>query len=334
MNRIEDLFEMFETKLTDAVALDEAANGFQKANDKDSWVDVFANADPTPNKGLTGWLITRYLKGTLALADVDAAGDTLRLFLRHRAGVKPSMRDVSRYGTVQNLAIAATRAAAKVSVAGLTEPEVSDHVKPRHLLEAVDILEGPHMVHEPLAYIPTRLWSEQLFLSAIETDVDNARYVPKSIGTASFWMKAIIAKPGALKYVPIEAINRDTIEKAVERDGLLLRFAQREMKDAAILKLAVQQNGMALAYVGKRNRGALAQEAINATGKALRFVPASKMTPELCNAAVRNDPQALQYVPDDLRDLELCIMAVKANPRAMRHVPDRHQGDVGRQRSP
>ena len=55
-------------------------------------------------------------------------------------------------------------------------------------------------------------------------------------------------------------------------------------------------------------------------GDALRFVPGSLLTPELCLAAVRNEC-LLCLVPEDRRSADLCLAAVQADQFALKSVP-------------
>ena len=55
---------------------------------------------------------------------------------------------------------------------------------------------------------------------------------------------------------------------------------------------------------------------------ALRHVPDSLKTKEICEKTVEDDPWQLKYVPDHLKTQEMCNGAVEETPYALQYVPD------------
>lgn len=73
---------------------------------------------------------------------------------------------------------------------------------------------------------------------------------------------------------------------------------------------AVKNNGWALKYVPESLRSAeICRAAVDRNWQALQYVQPPLLTAELCRAAVAQDGQALKYVPPSLRSAEICRAA-------------------------
>jgi hypothetical protein len=89
---------------------------------------------------------------------------------------------------------------------------------------------------------------------------------------------------------------------------------------------AVRQDGDALRYVPESMKTPdLCFAAVRQDGEALQYVPTHMKTQAVCWAAINNDGRALEYVPESMKDYYLCMAAVENNGYAIEYVPDEKQ---------
>jgi hypothetical protein len=97
-------------------------------------------------------------------------------------------------------------------------------------------------------------------------------------------------------------LTPELAEKMVKEDGNNLKSVPEQLVTENLCKLAISGE--------------------NGKGEALKHVPDSLKSPEICDAAMKHNPaQAFLYVPDKLKTPEMCDKAVIATGENLQHVP-------------
>ena len=85
---------------------------------------------------------------------------------------------------------------------------------------------------------------------------------------------------------------------------------------------AVRRYGLALKHLPQSQRTAeICLAAVRQDGYVLQYVPVPQRTAEVCRAAVQRYGHALKYGPVPLRTAEVCLAAIKEDDWALNYVP-------------
>jgi hypothetical protein len=286
---------------------------------------IMQKADPTQNKGMTAWLVGQYGQGKLRLEDLGTASETLMMFRRYAARLEPSQRDLGRY---QNLA------AVWEAVIGFANEEE------RHLSG-----KAQKALDRDKAYAESRILRQDP--DGFTIAVPLTEFAAKWWGRGTRWCTAAEKHNAFLEYhkqAPLivmvlpwlgakgkvqfwstkdEAQFMDAADEPVSE----VLFAEYFPRFVPVLSFALRQNGAALKYVPETLRtGEMCRTAVTHNGAAqdeevLDYVPQTLRTYDLCRLSVQKNGDTLHYVPQKLRTDAMCRIAVTQNGRALQYVP-------------
>jgi hypothetical protein len=156
MTRIEKIKEIYENKLK--VYSQKDINQILLVSDNEnptSYVELFAQYDPTPNKKYLQWMIQCYLKNGYLLEDLIKIPETLDLFNRHKNKLDEDKRDIGKYEHLEDVW---TNIAKYKEIDLLKEKEDEEKIK---IYEETDFeyeIPGVIRILSPKTYKSSKFW--------------------------------------------------------------------------------------------------------------------------------------------------------------------------------
>jgi hypothetical protein len=306
---------------------------------------IMERADPTPNKGMTAWLVQQYAQGGLRLEDLGTANETLALFQRYAQRLEPGQRDLGKYPRLAAVweAVIGFANAEEQNLSGKAQKALERdraHAESRILYQD----QYGFTIAVPLTEFAAKWWGKGTrWCTAAEKHNQFFEYheeapliviVVPDLGTkGKFQLWATDEEFNLLnaqdEAVPEELIvtRWDTFEKVyrliLSADGFALMYVPKGLLTEELCRIAVAQNGRAFSMVPHNLRTyEICRMAVAQDGLALRDVSGPLSTDEMCRIAVAQNGRALEYVPQKLRTDAICRISVALNGLALQDVPE------------
>jgi hypothetical protein len=306
---------------------------------------IMERADPTPNKGMTAWLVQQYAQGGLRLEDLGTANETLAMFRRYAQRLDPGQRDLGQYPRLAAVweAVIGFANAEEQNLSGKAQKALERdraHAESRILHQDQD----GFTIAVPLTEFAAKWWGKGTrWCTAADKHNEFFEYHDKApliviivpdLGTkGKFQLWATDEEFHLLnaqdEAVPNELIvtRWDTFEKVyrliLSADGLALMYVPKGLLTEELCRIAVEQNGRAFSMVPHNLRTyEICRMAVVQDGLALRDVLGTLSTDEMGRIAVAQNGRALEYVPQKLRTDAICRISVAQNGLALQHVPE------------
>ena len=281
---------------------------------------ILEKADPTQNKGMTAWLVGQYAQGSLRLEDLGTANETLTMFRRYAPRLTPTQRDLGRYPSLTAVweAVIGFAHAEEQHLSGKAQKALD---RDKAYAESRILRQDPDgfTIAVPLTEFAAKWWGK------------GTRWCTAAENDNRFWQHhqqaplivMVIPQLGLKGKFQLWSSNNDTVlmdstDTEVTKDVVAANWAH--FKD--LILHAVWANGLALRYVpASFHTVEMCSRAVAQIGEALRYVPETLRTDEMCRIAVAQDGLALSDVPQKLRTQEMCDMAVAQNASALAWTP-------------
>jgi Domain of unknown function (DUF4116) len=310
--RLEKILDMYGSVLHDAVCQREPKSKEALLSAKDL-VQRFANADPTPGKSRTQWMVKTYcVDADFKLEDLGRAYQALVDFERFKRKLSVELRELSKLESLQELEAlvdpfvqAEAKARLDMDLSSVTgrEKRRLEEVKARD--ESVILQEGNGLATmvAPMTEFASCWWGRGTkWCTAAEKDNAFMRYY-------EFAPLIIVVCPNGVKfqvYVSSYKCLGDHYDIVQFMNAMDKSVSQHVVKEywnelRPLLYWMVEQ-----------------------AGDALHFLPPEYITLDLCHHAVRNNKFALGYVPDRFKTEEICLTAVKNDGMALRYISEKY----------
>ena len=192
--------------------------------------------------------------------------------------------------------------------------------------------DGLEIIHKVLVKVPEKMWTQELFLVAIEGDPCAIKEAPEVILTNELCMAAIEKTHGgiALQYVPEKYKTSELCLAAVKSGGtdFIFEYIPDNIVTKEMCLTAVKKNGFMFNSLPKKfQTSELAVEAVKTNGSLLSFVPEKLRTTEMCLAALGGGYRkqaSVEDIPHALwQNAEFCEAAVKIEFNSIFHVSEK-----------
>jgi len=311
---------------------------------------IMERADPTPNKGMTAWLVQQYAQGGLRLEDLGTANETLAMFQRYAQRLEPGQRDLGQYPRLAAVweAVIGFAHAEEQILSGKAQKALA---RDRAYAESRILRQDPDgfTIAVPLTEFAAKWWGKGTrWCTAAEKENQFFEYhdeapliviVVPDLGTKGKFQLWATDEEFQLLNAQDEAVPEelivtrwDTFEKVyrliLSADGLALMYVPKGLLTEELCRIAVAQNGGAFSMVPHNLRTyEICRLAVAQDGLALRDVlgtgPIGLLsTDEMCRIAVAQNGRALEYVPQKLRTDAICRISVAQNGLALKYVSE------------
>ncbi len=201
-----------------------------------------------------------------------------------------------------------------------------------------------------IASIPTEFITEELCLSAIKNNYSNKnliQYFPKTILTPKLALQIVGISGTYLKYLPLESINKDVILKAVKKTPQAIKYIPEKYKTDAIYLALFDISPKMIKYIESptialveymidkspssihliKDTSILTpkmfEKAVMADWKNLKFVPAKRISKNLCECAFKSNWKAFKFFPNKFKTQELCDVVTDKDVSFLQYCPDK-----------
>jgi Domain of unknown function (DUF4116) len=325
--RLEKILDLHGQALSEATGKREPTSCEAKLSAKDL-VLRFSNADPTPGKSRTQWLIKAYIKDDqFKLEDLGRADAALAAFERFKRRLPLEQRELSRFKSLRELetlvdpfvrAEARARLERDLSSATGREKRRLECVKARDESIIIQEEDGLPTIAVPMTEFASKWWGRgtKWCTAAEKGNIFNEYHKEAPL--------VVIVCPDGTKFqayvTPKDIQFMDATDKDVEKSTIRERWSEFE----SIIYWMIEQNGYVLQYVPEEHRNLeLCRLAIQRGKWAIEFVPKYHQTFELCYNAIQQNEQALQFIPKQHKTLKLCLMAIKQDGLELRNIPEK-----------
>jgi hypothetical protein len=349
--RLRYIADKFGSTLFDAVKTRESKNSLI-TQDSDNLIIEFSNADPTPGKRRTQWLVKTYIADTkFKLEDLGRAQAALTAFERFQQKLPVEQRELNHLSTLSDLenlvepfikVEAKARLERDLSSATGRELRRLEEWKARDESLILQEGEGLPTIAVPITQFAARWWGRgtKWCTASENSNVFNCYYEDAPL--------IVLIDTDGAKFQMF--VREDEIQLANAEDNDILKqeagkrwkslkhlllwaatinidalvYIPTRCLNKKLCKIALCQD--AIEFLPKKYRNEdFYQEIITHQGKALFQIPEAQITKELCRLAVTNDGSALEYVPNKYRTKDICHIAVAQCGWALELVSKKYQ---------
>lgn len=267
-------------------------------------VDLFANADPSPDHRFVRWLVEAYKDKRLAPKDLRRAHDVLVLFMSVEARLAADRRDLDAYRDLEDLCD-------EIEQFASTTPDFSlDRIKQEqrdraHLHSIVICDRDDLTLAVPLTKDALAWWAAGRRMAPSETDGD----AQDGIYPDPIFDRYILGAP--LVVIDLHD-GSGNLWLFLTEDGAVITDASARHVDPAFVDAHWDKLEGVMAW---------ASDAIGG-GDVLCYLPDRILTEEFCSSVVWRDGGLLGKIPLDKRTVAVCDAAFDSDGLAFDHVPE------------
>jgi hypothetical protein len=314
----------------------------------------FADADPTPGKSRTQWMIQTYIKDKdFKLEDLGRMHAALTAFERMKRKLSVEQREIGHLTSlyaletlVEPLVAAETNARLERDLSSMTGRELRRVEEWKARDESIIIQEGDSLptIVVPLTEFASQWWGRgtrwctaadhknvfhqynKIAPLFVFIDTNGEKFQLYINGEDIQFSDATDKQINILIIRQRWSSMKTLLTWAIEQNGNMLNWIPEQERTPDLCRIAVAQKGSALKYVPEIYRTpGLYQVAIENDGMMLGCLPPEKRTIDICRLALNNNGDALHYVPMVFRTAEICLLAVKNNGLALQFVPEKRK---------
>lgn len=170
-----------------------------------------------------------------------------------------------------------------------------------------------------IKYIPEEMRTSALVKKAVQCDYGKLgeytkypiAYVPTKLINDTLFIESVKYSPHSLRDIPQKNINQKLLLVAASKDGTALCYAPKRIVNKEIIEEALTNNPFAIEFIAKnRIKRDMCLECLEKEPLTIKYIPYRFLDAEVCETIFERNHLTFKYIPEEYKTIEMCLEVI------------------------